>query len=167
VMLLTGQRRTEVGEMAWGEVDFDNKVWRLARDRTKADRAHEVPLSDVTLSVIADCPRLGDFVFTATGRTPIVGWGSAKGKLDELAPAPEWHLHDLRRTCATFLAKLGTDRIVISKILNHAEAGVTSIYDRHRYDAEARQALNLWANRLTAIVEGGDGNVVQFMPARG
>jgi integrase len=44
----------------------------------------------------------------------------------------QWHLHDFRRTCATYLAKLGTDRIVISKILNHAEGGVTGIYERHR-----------------------------------
>ncbi|MGJ0505307.1 MAG: tyrosine-type recombinase/integrase, partial [Methylocystis sp.] len=79
-----------------------------------------------------------------------------------------WRLHDLRRTCATQLGKLGTDRVVIGKILNHAEQGVTSVYDRHRYDDAKRRALDLWGLRLQAIVEGRDGgNVVSLAQARG
>ncbi|MHB8887153.1 MAG: tyrosine-type recombinase/integrase, partial [Methylovirgula sp.] len=192
IMLLTGQRRTEVGRMTWVEIDRKQKTWTLARGRTKADRAHDVPLSDLALSIIEECPKLGDFVFssgrsgaakTATNAkpVPISGWGKAKAKLDEIVAkkaaalaegqgeAPvvgEWHLHDLRRTCATYLAKLGTDRIVISKILNHAEGGVTGIYERHRYDAEKRRALGLWSERLLEIIDGRDGgNVVQFQRA--
>ena len=53
----------------------------------------------------------------------------------------DWHLHDLRRTAATYLAKLGVERVVITKILNHAESEVTAVYDRHRYDLEKRRAL--------------------------
>jgi integrase len=78
-----------------------------------------------------------------------------------------WHLHDLRRTAATQMAKLGVDRVVIGKVLNHAEQEVTAIYDRHGYDAEKRRALELWAQRLEMIVKGTDGdNVVHLAAAR-
>lgn len=190
-MLVTGQRRSEVGEMTWGEIDMARRAWTLSRDRTKADRAHEIPLSVLALSIIDECPKIGDFVFS-TGRSapmragatagarPISGWSKAKAALDRLtarkaqayaverggeAPTQfaEWHLHDLRRTCATNLARLGVDRVVIGKILNHAEQEVTAVHDRHRYDAEKRRALDVWGERLTAIVDGADGgNVLQF-----
>jgi integrase len=193
LMLLTGQRRTEVGRMAWSEIDWKQKTWSLSRARTKADRAHDVPLSDLAMSIIKECPKVGDYIFT-TGRTgpvrngaakaqPISGWGKPKARLDEaiasiLAKAAEgqgddppqiveWHLHDLRRTCATYLAKLGTDRIVISKILNHAEGGVTGIYERHRYDAEKRRALELWSEHLLKLTQGESDNVVMFVQSRG
>jgi len=181
-MLATGQRRSEVGAMTWGEIDRKGASWTLGRTRTKAKRSHEVPLSDLALSILADCPRIGDFVF-ASGRcgkdlapVALAGWGKAKRRLDELALADggeepeeikEWRLHDLRRSCATHMARLGVDRVVIAKVLNHAESEVTAIYDRHRYDGEKRLALERWGQRLQAIVDGGDGgNVVSLATAR-
>jgi len=172
LMLLTGQRRNEVARMTWGELDAKQKIWTLSRERTKADRAHEIPLSATATSIIVECPKLGNFVFSSGRSTSAIsGWSNAKAKLDMIAAqamagdslAP-WHLHDLRRTCATYLAKSGTDRVVISKILNHAEGGVTSLYERHSYDQEKRRALDLWAERLKVIVEGreGEGNVVSL-----
>jgi integrase len=173
-MLATGQRRSEVGEMTWSEIDQAQRLWTLPRERTKANRAHEIPLSDLALSIIGECPRLNEFVFSTGRSTPISGWSKAKAALDKIAlekgkaKIAEWHLHDLRRTCATNLAKLGTDRIVISKILNHAEAGVTSVYDRHQYDHEKSRVLDRWGKRLQAIVVGTDGgSVVAFATARG
>ena len=78
-----------------------------------------------------------------------------------------WHLHDLRRSAATYMARLGVDRVVIGKVLNHAEQEVTAVYDRHRYDAEKRRALELWATRLLTIVEPErEGNVVELAAAR-
>jgi hypothetical protein len=65
------------------------------------------------------------------------------------------------------MARLGVDRLVISKILNHAEGGVTKTYDRHRYEAEKRAALDRWAAHLQGIVDGtGEKNVLQFATAR-
>jgi len=184
-MLVTGQRRSEVGDMTWREIDRMQKVWAIGRERTKADRAHEVPLSALATSIVEECPRLGDFVFS-TGRSSTAagqrgravslrGWSKAKSRLDEAAlekaravaeqrgeepPVEliEWHLHDFRRTAATYMAKLGVDRVVIGKVLNHAEREVTAIYDRHRYDLEKRRALELWGERLNAIInETGQG----------
>ncbi len=61
--------------------------------------------------------------------------------------------HDLRRTAATYMSSMGTSRLVISKILNHAEQSITAIYDRHSYDKEKRQALNMWARKLDSILK--------------
>ena len=194
-MLVTGQRRSEVGDLTWNEIERGTKIWALSRDRTKADRAHEIPLSELALSILDECPKIGAFVFS-TGRSGVAkageppstvaisGWSKAKAALDKLAlekaraiaieegeqppsTVEEWHLHDLRRTCATNLARLGVDRIVIAKVLNHAESEVTAIYDRHRYDHEKRRALDLWGERLKVIVDGTEsGNVVQIATAR-
>ena len=62
--------------------------------------------------------------------------------------------HDLRRTAASYMTSLGISRLVVAKILNHAETGVTAVYDRHSYDAEKRGALDAWGRRLTEIVSG-------------
>jgi integrase len=82
LMLVTGARRSEVGAMIWREVSLNERLWTLPRERTKAHRAHEIPLSDLALSVIAECPVLGEFVFTTGGRRPISGWSRAKAALD-------------------------------------------------------------------------------------
>jgi integrase len=185
-MLATGQRRSEVGAMTWAEINRGEGLWALPRERTKADRAHDVPLSALTLSILNECPRLGAHVFptprrggegeAGNGPRAISGWSKAKSALDKLAfekaiafarakgdRPPEnfaqWRLHDLRRTAATYMAKLGVERVVIGKVLNHAEREVTAIYDRHRYDGEKRRALDLWGETLAAIVGadcGGD-----------
>lgn len=184
-MLATGQRRSEVGAATWAEIDRGEALWTLGKVRTKAKRLHDVPLSRIALSVIEDCPKIGDFVF-ASGRSGVAregqdpgpvalsGWGKAKERLDELMlkhagkDIEEWRLHDLRRTGATDMARLGVDRLVISKILNHAEGGVTKRYDRYQYAAEKRAALDRWALHLQAIADGKeDGKVVQFATARG
>ena len=184
MLLATGQRLNEVGGMRWSEIDESARVWRIPRERAKADRAHEVPLSDLALAILAECPRLGPFVFTTRGDVPLAGWTKTKTALDRLmleqlqkaanergdtAPVslPDWRLHDLRRTSATNLARLGVDRVVISKLLNHSEGGVTQIYDRHARDPEKRAAMERWGQRLQEIVEGTDGgNVVSIATAR-
>jgi integrase len=185
-MLVTGQRRTEIGAATWSEIDTSRGLWSLSKARTKANRSHDVPLSYLALSITDECPKLGDFVFAsgksgnAGGQVAMRGWSKAKERLDELMltharadgeeepkEIEEWRLHDLRRTAATHMARLGVDRLVISKILNHAEGGVTKTYDRHRYEAEKRAALDRWAAHLQGIVDGtGEKNVLQFATAR-
>ena len=184
MLLATGQRLNEVGGMRWSEIDESARLWQIPRERAKADRAHEVPLSDRALAILTECPRLGPFVFTTRGDVPLAGWSKSKAALDRLmleqlqseaqekgdtAPVilPDWRLHDLRRTCATNLARLSVDRVVISKLLNHSEGGVTQIYDRHARDPEKRAAMERWGQRLQVIVDGKDGgNVVSITAAR-
>ncbi|MFO1126443.1 MAG: tyrosine-type recombinase/integrase [Methylocystis sp.] len=183
-LLVTGARLSEVGGLQWREVDSDARRWTIPRERAKADRAHEVPLSDLALSILEECPRIGPHPFTTRGDVAIAGWSKSKAALDvamlaqlqmeaeakgDTSPVslPPWRLHDLRRTCATNLARVGVDRIVISKLLNHAEGGVTSVYDRHARDPEKRAAMDRWGARLQEIVEGRDsGNVVPLAAVR-
>jgi integrase len=170
LMLATGARRSEVGKMTWGEIDFDAKIWTLPRERTKANRAHQLPLSNLALMILAECPRFGEYVFTTGGTRPIAGWNHAKARLDKLTggEVAPWRLHDLRRTCATGLAKLGVDRVTIGKILNHSEPEVTATYDRFSYGPQKCQALDRWSEHLAAIVAGGSkpGNVIAIRQPR-
>jgi hypothetical protein len=60
------------------------------------------------------------------------------------------------------MAGSGVQRLVISKILNHVETGVTAVYDRHSYDNEKKIALDAWAETLTAIIEQKSADVLAF-----
>jgi integrase len=104
---------------------------------------------------------VGTYVFSTTnGRKPISGWSKAKRRLDkeinldfELKVAP-WTLHDLRRSVATNLGRLGVDRLVISRILSHVDGGVTARYDRYGRDEEMAKAMDLWGQKLREIITG-------------
>jgi integrase len=161
-LLVTGQRRSEVGGMTWAEVDRAKRLWTLPKERTKAARAHEVPLSNLALSILDSCPELNAFVFASSrlAAAPIANFCKGNASLDRVAPIAPWRLHDLRRTCATNLVDVGVDRIIIAKILNHAEREVTAIYDRHPRAEEKRVAMDRWAARLMAIVDGTGDNIV-------
>lgn len=88
------------------------------------------------------------------------GFSKAKRRCDRLSGVQGWRIHDLRRTVATNMREFGVDRLTVSKVLNHAESGVTQIYDRYAADPEKRRALERWANRLEALVDGQEGKVV-------
>jgi integrase len=133
-----------------------------------------VPLSEPAAAILRGLPRFagGDFVFGTAGRGPFRGWSRAKRRLDGLCaeiaggPLRDWRLHDLRRTCATGLQKLGVRLEVTEAVLGHvsgSRAGIVGVYQRHRYEAEKRQALDLWARHLLALVGEGEGVVVPLI----
>jgi integrase len=176
LLMLTGQRREEVGGMAKAEIDLVARKWTIPAHRTKNARAHEAPLSDLALELLkAAIEREGredrNFIFgqAAGGFT---GWSPAKSALDRRianatgVPVQPWRLHDLRRTAATRMADLGVQPHVIEAVLNHvsgSKAGVAGVYNRAAYSAEKRQALDLWAAHVEAIVAGlGGSNVVSM-----
>ncbi|RVD74172.1 MAG: DUF4102 domain-containing protein [Mesorhizobium sp.] len=165
LLLLTGQRRDEIAELKWRELSDDRDAITLEAARTKNSRPHVVPLSPLAKTIVEAIPRIIDaegeashYVFTTTAATPFSGFSNGKKALDKHCgePAlPEWHLHDLRRTCATELAKLGIKQEVTEAILNHKTgkvSGVAAIYNRYEYQDEKRQALEKWAIRVQAIV---------------
>jgi len=176
LLLLTGARRAEVAGMRWAEVDLEARTWTLPGSRTKNGREHQVPLSDAAVRVLQDLPRIGDkpdgFVFTTTGTTAVSGYSHAKAAIDRAVSAEmaTWTFHDLRRTVATNLQKLGVRLEVTEAVLNHvsgSRAGIVGIYQRHSWAAEKRAALDVWARKLEAIVTGADAsNVVEFAAAR-
>ena len=165
LLLITGQRRSEVGGMRWSEITEEG--WRIPNERTKRGKGHLVPLSSLAWEILTELPRRGDCVFGVTSRhdTPPQAWSRAKEQIG--AVIDDWHTHDLRRTFATQLRKLGVDRLVVSKLLNHAEAGITFIYDRYSADPEKAAAMERWANRLREIISGEPaGNVVPMRISR-
>jgi len=162
LLMLTGQRRDEIGGLGWSEIDVDNKLIALPGERVKNHRAHEVPLSDMALDVLfGQHRRLGrERVF---GESGFAGWGKAKERIDAAVKLKPWRLHDLRRTAATRMADLGVQPHVIEAVLNHIsghKAGVAGIYNRSTYAAEKRAALDLWANHLKVeLAQAAGANV--------
>jgi integrase len=175
LLLLTSARREEIGSLQWSECDLDAGVLTLPAARTKNKRAHELALSAPALEILASIPRRArDSVFGKRGPT-FSGWSFKKAELDaqitELnsgRPLTRWTLHDLRRTAATRMAELGVQPHIIEATLNHAGhmSGVSGIYIRSTYANEKRQALALWADKLSAIVERRESNVLTLNPKR-
>jgi len=177
LLILTGQRRDEVGEMRWSEISLDKGLWEIPAARAKNNRKHEVPLSAPALAILAGLPRIAgrDFAFTANGETAFSSFSGSKRKLDtamlRLAGdgIPHWTLHDLRRTCASGMAKIGINLPVIEKVLNHASGsfgGIVGIYQRHTYAEEKRAALDAWGRYVTALITGETDNVIALAEAR-
>ena len=164
LLILTGARREEVSQLKWAEIEGDQIV--LKGDRTKNGDEHIIPLSKAALAVLDRISHVGDYVFTTTGKKPIADWPRAKARLDDLIEIDDWHVHDLRRTTATGLQKLGVALQVTEAILGHtsgSRAGIAGVYQVHDYAAEKRTALEAWGGRVTALVEGREpGKVVAF-----
>ena len=169
LLLLTGQRRSEVAGMRWAEVDLEAREWTIPAGRSKSAREHIVPLSDAAAAILTELPRFagGDFVFSTTaGRRPVSGFSKMKARLDKRVEIEDWRLHDLRRTVRTELARLGVPEIVSERVINHGPKGLVAVYNKHEYADEKRDALDRWAGELRDIVTPPPANVVK-LPAAG
>jgi integrase len=169
LLILTGQRRNEVSRMSWPEIDEERRLWTLPAARTKNAREHVVPLSLQAWVLIESRPRFADhpFVFSADGRRPVNNWDKAKHRISARAKiaADSWRLHDLRRTAASGMQKLGISIPVVEKALNHQSGvfrGIVSTYQTHDYADEIRIALQKWADRVEEIVGGKPAKVVKL-----
>lgn len=167
LLIFTAQRRIEVATLRWSDLDLKAAVWRMRPEVTKSRRGHEVPLVSSAVRILENMPRFdtGDFIFSTTyGVRPIGGFSKAKKRLDAAVlkllqrdneraeQLPPWRGHDLRRTAATNMARLGISIDVIGRVLNHSSGrGVTGIYDRYSYLPEKRQALELWAEKVESL----------------
>jgi integrase len=164
MLILTGQRREEVAGMPWSELSDDLATWTIPSQRTKNRRAHVVPLSQPARDLLHSVPRFNELVFPGL-RGPFRNWWAAKINLDRHSGVTGWVLHDLRRTVATGLQRLGVRLEVTEAVLNHASGsrvGIVGIYQRHDWATEKRAALEAWGAHVLAIVEGREaaGNVV-------
>lgn len=181
ILLLTGQRLNEVAQMTDAELQGD--LWHLPAERVKNGRTHTVPLSAPVQALLGRVERVAapaGFIFTTTGRAPVQGFHKARailaGKMKELAgeergepvEIPHWTFHDLRRTCATGMARIGIPVRVTEAVLNHVSGtggGIVGVYQRHDFADEKRQALDAWARVVMNLTHPGE-NVVQ-LPERG
>ncbi|MBY6015182.1 integrase arm-type DNA-binding domain-containing protein [Qipengyuania gaetbuli] len=171
LLILTGQRRSEVAGMEWSELDRASAVWTIPAERAKNKAAHIVPLSAPALEELdrlagvegQEKPNwpVSGFVLTTTGENAISGISKAKLVLDaaiEKTRAGEalaaWRIHDLRRTLATGLQRLGVRFEVTEAVLNHvsgAKSGVAGVYQQHDWKEEKRSALEAWARHVASI----------------
>jgi integrase len=136
------------------ELDWEGGTWLIPAARSKSAREHIVPLADSTREVLAGLPRFsGPFVFSTTdGARPVSGFSKAKARLDALCGVTDWRFHDLRRTCRTRLAALGTSEIVAERILNHQPKGLIAVHNKYEYGEEKRVALAKWADTVATII---------------
>ncbi len=168
--LLTAQRGGEVFGMRWQDVDLDDGWWTIPSSSSKNKLPHRVPLSTSALKIVTAvrAHRNEQLQAQKNPKPPMFVLRTARGKRQQAKAAATFKVddfrgHDLRRTAASLMAGSGVSRLVISKILNHVERGVTAVYDRHSYDNEKKIALESWARTLTAIIDQKDGaNVVPF-----
>jgi integrase len=176
LLMLTAQRRDEVGGMRRSEINAAEKLWTIPGSRTKNHREHSLPISDAAAAIIDAAMKetSRDFAFGEGPRRKddkhrgYSGWSKSKAALDarllrerrkaigeDAEPLPAWTLHDLRRTAATGMAdRLGVFPHVVEAILNHISghrAGVAGVYNRARYLAEMRDALGRWGDYVEAL----------------
>lgn len=192
LLVLTAQRRSEVAGLDWKELDRASATWTIPVARAKNKAAHLVPLSAAVMAELDSLalkalggkwPETGPawpakgLVLSTTGKTPISGVSRIKAQLDsDIAKAndgkalPAWRLHDIRRTVATGLQRIGIRLEVTEAVLNHvsgSRGGIVGVYQRHDFADEKRAALEAWAGRVEAIVAGRDqSNVVSLDTAK-
>jgi integrase len=164
LLILTGQRREEIGRLRWSEIDLARGIISLPGERTKNGKPHELPMSGPVRAILEAQPRFGDLVF---GRHGVSNWAKHKLVLDSKCVLEPWVLHDLRRTAATRMVDLGILPHAVEAVLNHYghRSGVAGVYNRSLYAAEKAQALARWAEHVTALVEDRLATVVQLKQA--
>jgi integrase len=153
LLLATAQRRGEVSQMKWSQVDLDAKQWVIPAELSKNGKPHVVPLNDFALRMLATVPRFEDcdWIFTTTRRSPISGFSKALRYVHAESETSGWRFHDLRRTAASGMARAGIAPHVVEKVLNHVSgiiSGVAAIYNRYGYNSERREALDAWGKCL-------------------
>jgi integrase len=173
LLLYTACRRSEVGSLEWSEIDFDKRLLTIPGHKMKGGRTHRLPLVPEAVELLRSILRRVDnpFVF---GRSPLRGFTAFSAAVNELRQylsaagyvTEAWSLHDLRRSVRSELSELGIEPWISERILAHGRQGVEGVYDWSRLEKPMRQALQLWADRLRAIIEDGESNVVPMrMPA--
>jgi integrase len=154
LLALLGQRRSEVAEMTWREVDIEKKLWTIPAERAKNSRAHFVHLAPRALEIIQAQLKSDGLVFSTSSGKPFIEFSNMKLRLDKESGVIDWVLHDLRRTVVSGMASLGIAPHVADKVLNHQSgtiSGVAAVYQRHEFLAERQAAMNLWDEHIAGL----------------
>jgi integrase len=142
-------------------MDLGGRVWTISN--TKNGRTHIVPLSDLAVQVIEQAAASSEvdssgYLFPSTGAKGHLRPDSVNTALTRdrnvVDIGNRWTPNDLRRTAATSMGRLGVNRFILSRVLNHTDSSVDGIYDRHDYLSQKRRALDLWAAELQRSLSG-------------
>jgi integrase len=145
LLILTAARLNEIWQLRWDEIHGDEI--RLVGARTKTGQPHIIPLSQAAQAILQAVPKFAGNDFVFAGRN----WSGGKAAIVAKVKIAPWRTHDLRRTVATGLERLGTPLQVTEAILGHvsgSKSGVVGIYQRHSFAAEKREALEKWARHI-------------------
>lgn len=167
LLLLTGQRKSEVSEMTESELNAEAGIWTIPAARTKNNREHIVPLSAQALSALRASPRVINdkgLIFTTNGETPPSGFTKpvelCRKKMNELAgeDLPHWSLHDLRRTVSTMMNdELSIEPHIVEAVINHvsgSRGGVAGVYNKAAYLKQKQAALDAWGRYIEVLISG-------------
>jgi integrase len=159
-VLLTAARRGEAAGLRRSELSDNGATWTIAGARYKSGKDTVIPLSAAAQQIIAAQPVLGDFVFSADGSRPLVGFDDRKKELDKVCGVRDYVLHDLRRTSRTLLSRAGISADTAERCLGHSLTGVRATYDRFEYFDQKREAFEALGALVTRIVHPPEGAVV-------
>jgi integrase len=158
LLLILGQRKGETRRMEWNHLN--ENIWTIPKEQTKADRKHFIPLPPMAGEIIENIAKTSPYVFESRSKKghPIKWMNSTFNRAAKRAKVNDVMIHDLRRTAATHMAELGTDRTILGKVLNHkglaGDTQVTARYDRYSYMDEKTKALKKWSEFLQEIISG-------------
>jgi integrase len=170
ILLLTGQRRGELGLSRWKDLELSGSSpqWRIPAEHSKTGAPHTVPLSQAVIREFQALRRYAndsEFVLptrdgNAASDPRLLTRGLARNlpHLQALAKTQKpplklepFTVHDLRRTCRTGLARLGVNHETAERVLNHKLPAMRAVYDRHEPLTEMRGALDQWAAHLARL----------------
>jgi integrase len=158
LILLTGCRRSELGDLKWSEINMEARTITLPRERTKNGKEHVVPLSGPAIEILSGIgKRDREHVFGRTHGRGFSGWAKAKKQLDATLKLEPWTVHDLRRTVRIGLGKLGVQPHIAEAVFNHIPPKLVRTYDPNTYAAEKKAALEQLATHLKTIVAQATG----------
>ena len=173
LLILTGCRRSEIGDLKWSEIDLDTGILTIPGERVKNGRTLTLTLAPAALEIIRSVPRRDDreYVFGDRGRAGFNSWsyctialnGRVTTALGRALPA--WSLHDIRRSARSGLGRIGIPPHVAELVIGHARPGIQAIYDKHKYESEIAQALARWSDHVLGIVEGRGSKVIPLHSA--
>ena len=151
LLMLTGQRRSEISHLEWTELQSDRI--EIGGHRSKNGKPITTPLTDEANAVLAALPRNNRiYVFSTTGgHRPIGNFSRIKDKLTAASGVTDWTYHDFRRSIATELERHGVSRHDLMYVLNHTDNAVVSVYDRSDHFYSKCNALFIWAKELTKM----------------
>jgi integrase len=179
LLLVTAQRRGEITFAKWTHFDLDAKRWTIpvellktSHTKRKKPEPHVVPLSPLALDLLRNLRAVtGDGTYLLPARADKKNDAPYSERvLSRAVRENHDHFgiehftpHDLRRTAASFMTKIGVPRLHVEKVLNHATGDIAEIYDRHDYLPEKRAALEKWGKHLSAVIKDRDEKVVPLV----
>ena len=183
LLLVTAQRKGEVAQAEWSEIDLKSGWWTIPKEKAKNERIHRVPLSQMAIDILKQAKELSRdsrWVFPSVKNQAITPRSISRAIRNNSKKRPPEHPkhkppygeffkterfspHDLRRTATSMMTGSGVDELHVSKVLNHTISGVTSRhYNHYTYDKEKQQALETWDRKLNSILTGKKANVVNL-----